>query len=197
MQRVPAYGEAILKWMRALKLPKIVLGGHSMGGAIAMWFGVNHPEMLHGLVLMSTGAKLPVNLSLIEELATQVGFPTAVDNITRWSFSPGVEPALVENIKKQMLKLRPSVLAGDFRACDLLDLSGELDKINVPTMILVGDEDKMTPIRFSEELAERIQGSTLEVVKASGHMLTFEQPVVVVKLVRGFMDKVLNPKSIA
>jgi len=192
LQRVSAYGEVVLEWMRALKLPKVILGGHSMGGAIAMWIAVNHPEMLHGLVLMNTGAKLPVNLSLIEELATQVGFPTAVDNITRWSFSPKIEPALVENIKKQMLKLRPSVVAGDFRACDLLDMSGELDQIKVPTMIMVGDEDKMTPIRFAEELAEGIPGSKLEVVKASGHMMAIEQPDVVTKKVRDFMEEVLS-----
>lgn len=191
MQRIPAYGDAVLKWMRALNLPKVILGGHSMGGAIAMWIAMNHPEMLHGLILMSTGAKLPVNLSLIEELATQVGFPTAVDNITRWSFSRGIEPALVENVKKQMLKLRPSVLAGDFKACDLFDVSGELDKIDVPTLILVGDEDKMTPIRFSEELAENIQESTFEVVKSSGHMLAIEQPEAAAKLVRSFMEEVL------
>lgn len=193
LQRIPAYGEVVLKWMQALKLPKVVLSGHSMGGAIALWMAVNYPELLHGLVLMSTGATLPVNLSLIEELATQVGFPTAVDNICRWSFSSRIEPGLVENVKKQMLKLRPSVLAGDFRACDLVDMSGELNQVKVPTMVLVGDEDKMTPIRFSEELAEGIEGSELEVVKASGHMLAIEQPEVVAKKVRGFMDKVLKP----
>ena len=193
LQRIPAYGEAILKWMRDLQLPKVVLGGHSMGGAIALWMAINHPELLHGLVLMSTGATLPVNLSLIEELATQVGFPTAVENIIRWSFSSRIEPALAENMKKQMLKLRPSVLAGDFRACDRFDIKRELDQVQVPTMVMVGDEDKMTPIRFAEELVGGINGSKLEVVKASGHMLAIEQPEVVTKKVRGFIDRVLNP----
>jgi pimeloyl-ACP methyl ester carboxylesterase len=192
LQRIPAYGEVVLNWMRDLSLPKVVLCGHSMGGAIALWLAVNYPELLHGLVLMSTGATLPVNLSLIEELATQVGFPTAVDNIVHWSFSRRIEPGLAENVKKQMLKLRPSVLAGDFRACDLHDMKGELDQVKVPTLILVGDEDKMTPIRFSEELAEGIEGSELEVVKASGHMLAIEQPEVVAKMVRGFIDRVLK-----
>ena len=80
-----------------------------MGGAISLWIAVNNPELLHGLILMSTGATLPVNLSLIEELSTQVGFPAAVDNIINWSFSSKIEPGLVENVKKHMLKLRPSV----------------------------------------------------------------------------------------
>ncbi|HDD61557.1 MAG TPA: alpha/beta hydrolase [Chloroflexi bacterium] len=192
LQRIPAYGETVLEWIRELRLPKVILAGHSMGGAIALWLAINHPELLHGLVLMSSGSTLPVNLSLIEELATQVGFPTAVDNIMRWSFSPRIEPALVENVRKHMLKLRPSVVAGDFRACDRFDLSKRLDQVAVPTKILVGDEDKMTPIRFSEELAEGIQDAELDVIQGAGHMLPLEQPDGVAKTVRGFMDKVLK-----
>ncbi len=193
LQRIPAYGETVLEWIRALRLPKVILAGHSMGGAIALWLAINHPELLHGLVLLSTGATLPVNLSLIEELATQIGFPTAVDNIMRWSFSSKIEPALVENIKKQMLKIRPSVVAGDFRACDRFDIRTELDRVEMPTKILVGDEDKMTPLRYSEELAGGIKGSELEIVRSSGHMVAIEQPEVVTNKVRGFMDQVHNP----
>jgi len=192
LQRIPAYGETILNWIRGLNLPKVILAGHSMGGAIALWLAVNHPELMHGLVLMSTGTSLPVNLSLIEELATQVGFTTAVDNIMRWSFSPKIEPALVENVKKHMLKMRPSVVAGDFRACDRFDIKEELDQIQVPTLVMVGDEDKMTPIRFSEELVHGIKGAELEVVKASGHMIAIEQPEVVATKVRSFMEQVLT-----
>lgn len=192
LQRIPAYGESVLKWIRALGLPRVILAGHSMGGAIALWLAINHPELLHGLVLISSGATLPVNLSLIEELATQVGFPTAVDNIMHWSFSSRIEPALVENVKKHMLKLRPSVVAGDFRACDRFDLSERLDQVAVPAKILVGDEDKMTPLRFSEELAEGIQDAELEVIQGAGHMLPLEQPDRVAKTVRKFMDEVLK-----
>ena len=57
---------------------------------------------------------------------------------------------------------------------------------------MVGDEDKMTPIRFSEELACGIKNSGLEVIQGSGHMLPLEQPEVVTKKVLGFMDRVLN-----
>jgi len=192
LQRIPAYGETVLDWLRELKLPKMILAGHSMGGAIALWLAINHPELLHGLVLMSTGATLPVNLSLIEELATQVGFPTAVENIMRWSFSSRIEPALVENVKKHMLKLRPSVVAGDFRACDRFDIRSDLDQVQVPTLVMVGDEDKMTPIRFSEELVNGIKGAEIEVVKGSGHMIPIEKPVVAAKKVREFMDRVLS-----
>lgn len=161
-----------------------------MGGAISLWLAVNHPELIQGLILVSTGARLPVNLSLIDELATQVGFPTAVDKITGWSFSTRIEPALVENVKTQMLKIRPSVLAGDFHACDDFDFSSRLGEIQVPTLVLVGDEDKMTPVRFAEGLAAGIPNAEMEVIPGAGHMLPLEKPGAAAERARAFIQHV-------
>jgi pimeloyl-ACP methyl ester carboxylesterase len=191
-QRVPAYGEAILDWLGALELPRFFLAGHSMGGAIGLWIAARHPELLHGLVLLSSGARLPVNLSLIEDLASPQAFPAAVENICRWSFSRGANSQVVEGIRKAMLQSRPSVLTADFRACDAFDLSGELGKVRVPTLVLVGEEDKMTPLRFSEELQDGIQGAELELVSGAGHMLPLEKPEEVADRLRSFLEKVLE-----
>jgi len=191
LQRVSGYAEGILNWLYKLELPKFFLCGHSMGGAIGLWTALHHPELLHGLVLMSTGAQLPVNLSLIEDLATPGSFPAAVDNICRLSFNPKTEPRIVEGVNKQMLKTRPSVLEADFRACDAYNLSEQLGKVKSHTMILVGEEDKMTPLRFSEELRDGILESELKVVRGAGHMLPLEKPAEVAKSTRVFMDKVL------
>lgn len=192
LQGIPSYGRSTAAWIQSLELPRVFLAGHSMGGAIVLWLALHHPELVRALVLISTGARLPVNLSLIEELATQVGFPTAVEKISSWSFSSRVEPALVENVKRQLLKTRPSVLAGDFRACDRFDLSERLEEIQVPTLVLVGDEDKMTPERFAEGLAEGIPGAELKIIPGAGHMLPLEQPAAVSHAVRGFLERVLD-----
>jgi len=192
LQRIGAYGEAVLSWMLALDLPRIFIAGHSMGGAVALWIARHHPELFHGLVLMSTGSTLPVNLSLIEELTTPQGFPTAVDTICRWSFSPKADSRLVENVKKEMLKTRPSVLGGDFRACDAYDLREELAELMLPTLILVGEEDKMTPVRFSEGLRDGIKGAELAVVRGAGHMLPLEEPDQVADQLQTFLEHVLS-----
>lgn len=192
LQRIKSYGKVTAEWLQGLELPKVFLVGHSMGGAIALWVALHYPELVRALILTSTGARLPVNLSLIEEMATQVGFPTAVDKIASWSFSSRIEPALIENVKKQMLRTRPSVLAGDFRACDSFDLSERLGEITVPTLILVGDEDRMTPERFAEGLAEDIPGAELEVISSAGHMLPLEQPEKTANRVREFLGTVVE-----
>ncbi len=192
LQRIESYGEAVVSWIHKLELPKLFLAGHSMGGAITLWIAVHYPELVQGLVLISTGARLPVNLSLIEDLANPQGFPAAIENISSWSFSENAEPSLVENVLKKMSKIRPSVLVGDFRACDLVDLTEELGNVHVPTTILVGDEDKMTPVRFSEELRDGINGARMRICKRTGHMLPLEEPMETAAEIKRFIEGVLG-----
>jgi pimeloyl-ACP methyl ester carboxylesterase len=78
-----------------------------------------------------------------------------------------------------MLKLRPSVLEADFRACDAFDFSKKLPEVQVPTLVMVGQEDKMTPVRFSEQLVEDIPDAALRIIPEAGHMLPLEKPRVV------------------
>jgi pimeloyl-ACP methyl ester carboxylesterase len=68
-----------------------------------------------------------------------------------------------------------------------------LDKvsgINQPTLIICGEEDQMTPVRFSQFLAENISETRLEVIPKAGHMVMLEQPEVVANLVKGFMEEI-------
>ena len=189
LQRVEKFGEIILNWVNEMGIPKFFLCGHSMGGAIALWLTIHNPDLVQSLVIMGTGATLPVNLSLIEEMANPKGFSTAVDNICRWSFSPKADPRLIKSVKKQMLKSRPTVLSADFRACDAYDFSEKLDQVQTPTLILVGEEDKMTPLRLSEELAAGIAGAKMEVIPGAGHLVVLEKPKAVAKRVLDFLGE--------
>ena len=190
LQQIDKLGKLILNWASDIGFTKFFLIGHSMGGAIALWLAIHHPDLIQGLVLIGTGATLPVNLSLIEELANPKGISTAVDNICRWSFSPKADPRLIDSVKKQMLKSRPTVLSSDFRACDAIDLSANLDQVQTPTLVVVGEEDKMTPLRFSEELSEGIPGSSLEIIQGAGHMVVLEKPKEVAERVLAFLKAV-------
>jgi pimeloyl-ACP methyl ester carboxylesterase len=188
LQRVEALGEILKNWIYEIGLANIYLCGHSMGGAIALWLAIEDPDLVHGLALIGTGATLPVNLSLIEDAASTNGYITAVDKICRWSFHPNTNPKLVQSIREQMLKTRPTVLGADFRACDAYDLSGRLDQVQAPTLILVGEDDKRTPLRLSEELTAGIKNAELEVIPDTGHMVVLEKPKWVGERIKSFLD---------
>jgi pimeloyl-ACP methyl ester carboxylesterase len=189
LQRVEVIGNILSKWINEIGLARIFLCGHSLGGGIALWLAIEHPDLVQGLVLIGSGATLPVNLSLIEDASSTNGYMTAIDKICRWSFHPHTDPKLVQSVRDQMLKTRPTMLGADFRACDAYDLSDKLDLVQSPTLILVGEEDRMTPLRLSEELAAGIKNAQLEVIPDTGHMVVLEKPKLVGERIRSFFDR--------
>jgi pimeloyl-ACP methyl ester carboxylesterase len=65
---------------------------------------------------------------------------------------------------------------GDYIACDTFDMRERLTAIRVPTLVVCGREDRMTPVKYSEFLAQRIPQAELSVIEQAGHMVMLEQP---------------------
>ena len=87
-----------------------------------------------------------------------------------------------------MLEIRPSVLHGDLLACTAFDVTDRLSEIHHPTLIICGAGDKMTPVRYSQQLADNIHDSTLKIVPSAGHMVMLEQPSLVADYLVEFLD---------
>jgi pimeloyl-ACP methyl ester carboxylesterase len=117
---------------------------------------------------------------------------TAVD----LSFGSQANPRLKEMAAQRMLEVRFSVLNGDFLACDAYDEANLLGRIKAPTLIICGAEDKMTPVRYSQVMNERIKKSLLHVVDGAGHNVMIEQPLTVANLLQLFLNNInYNPGS--
>jgi pimeloyl-ACP methyl ester carboxylesterase len=186
LQRIADYGERVLTWMSAVQLSRAVIIGHSMGGAIAQWLGVNHPDRLHGLGLVGTGAHLPVNPVLLAETAHKSTFNRAADRITDWSFSQAADSRVVDLARQRLKEVRPGVLHGDFLACSRYDLRREIGEITAPAVIICGEDDRMTPPAYSEFLARNIPDAQLETIPEAGHMVMIEQPDRTAEILRRF-----------
>ena len=189
LQRIQDYGTRVLEWWHAVHLPRALVIGHSMGGAIALWLGVNHPERLRGLGLIGTGARLPVNPVLIAETSQEATFSQAVERITSWSFSPETERKIVELARERFQEVRPGVLHGDFLACDRYDLREEIEEIKAPSVIICGEDDRMTPPDYSEALARKLEQPRLEIIPEAGHMVMIEQPDQTAEIVSDFASE--------
>jgi pimeloyl-ACP methyl ester carboxylesterase len=187
---VADYAEALLAFIKAMQFSRAVLVGHSMGSAIAMLTAIHMPKMVLGLVLLGSGPRLRVAPALLQSTAQASTFPSAISLINELSFARQTSPRLKELAAQRMAEMRPSVLHGDFLACNGFDVTAELTMISMPTLVLCGAADKMTPPKNSEFLQEHIAGSRLEILANAGHMLMLEQPDQVADLLIEFLDSV-------
>ena len=173
-QEIGRYAEHVYAFLMAMGLEKVFLVGHSMGGAIAQTLGLIHPERVKGIVLVGTGARLKVLPLILDGIKDN--FKETVLKINQFAYSQKVPADLIEKGVSLMLQCRPEVLYGDFLACDRFDLMNEVEKIGLPVLILCGDDDQLTPVKYSQFLYSRIKGSRLEVLPSAGHMVMMELP---------------------
>jgi pimeloyl-ACP methyl ester carboxylesterase len=135
---------------------------------------LTHPEMIKGIVLVGTGARLKVLPMILDGIKNN--FEETVKKINQFAYSQKASSDLIEKGVSTMLQCRAEVLYGDFLACDRFDFMNEVGKINLPTLILCGDDDQLTPIKYSQFLQSRIKGSKMEVLPNAGHMAMMESP---------------------
>ncbi|MBI3162004.1 MAG: alpha/beta hydrolase [Chloroflexi bacterium] len=189
-QSIDEYVDDVAALMKELKIRAAVFVGISMGSAIALSLALKHPKKTLGLGLVGSGAKLRVAPSILETAGNPNTFESAVEEINSNCFSANAPQNLLQLSKQSMMEIRPPVLLGDFLACNTFDVFNGLEKITAPTLILCGTEDKMTPVKYSEFLRDKIKGSTLHMIENAGHMAMAEQPDKVAELLSQFIGKI-------
>lgn len=192
-QSVEEYAADVRVFIEENLIPKPVIAGHSMGSAIAMMLALKSPENYSGLVLLGAGAKLRVSPLILEKAGKPETFAEAVALVNEYSFSPDASKDLLRLSNENMLKTNRQTLLGDFLACDSFDVTEQVGAIRLPTLILCGTLDMMTPPKYSEFLAEKISNSRLHLIDLAGHMLALEQPEVVAGLSKNFLDGLPPP----
>ena len=185
---IVCYAEIVAAFLRVVGIGQAIVLGHSMGGAIAQTMALDFANCVAGLVLVGTGARLRVAPAILEGIRDD--FAGSVELITRFAWSPGAPQRLVELGWQALLETSPDVLWGDFTACDRFDVMERLGEIQVPTLIVTGTADRLTPIKYARFLVESISGARLATVEGAGHMVMLERPAEVEKAVREFLGDV-------
>lgn len=184
-EEIGKYAEHVYSYIEALGLKKVFLVGHSMGGAIVQTLALTHPEVIKGIILVGTGARLRVLPLILGGIKNN--FEETVLKITRFAYSGKAPLDLIEKGVSFMLQCRAEVLFGDFLACDRFDVMKQIEKINLPTLIICGEDDQLTPVKYSQFFQSRIKASKLEVLSNAGHMVMIESPQAFNEKVRGFI----------
>jgi pimeloyl-ACP methyl ester carboxylesterase len=189
-QSIQAYAQAILELLENLHIHRAAFIGHSMGGLIALSLALDDPQRVAALGLISTGARLSVHPEILENAASATTFYKSVSTLASGFFTPQIEPSLARLVETDLLKNRSSVFHGDLLACTSFDATLRVCKINCPTLVCCGTEDRLAPTRLSQYLANEIPGARLEFIPGAAHMVMLEQPDAFTQAVEMFLARV-------
>ena len=188
---IEEYRDFVRDMLDALGITGTILVGHSMGGGIVQEFALAYPGRLRALVLVGTGARLRVHPDLLASVQ-RGDVEQAGRLISRWAYSGTALAATVAQAAEALARNRASILEGDFLACDAFDVMEQIAAIQLPTLVLCGEDDRLTPIKYARFLQQRMPRATLATIPGAGHMVMLEKPREFNRMLMAFLDECLG-----
>ncbi|WP_206812018.1 alpha/beta fold hydrolase [Paradesulfitobacterium ferrireducens] len=183
LSTVGEFAKFLADFTSSLFLDEFVVVGHSLGGAIALEFALEFPERLRGLILIGTGARLRVKPDILEALGKgEKPFRNA-----EHLYSASAPADVLEEAFAEIEGIPSEVYFADFKACNTFNRMEDVRKIKIPSLIVVGSEDKMTPVKYSEYLNTQLDNSELTIIECAGHRCMSERPDHVNRLLVDFL----------
>jgi 3-oxoadipate enol-lactonase len=180
-----------------MEVERAVVGGLSMGGYVALAFMRAHPERVGALVLADTRAQADTDDARrtreeTAQRALSAGMEPIADAMLPKLLAPATRerrPDVVARVREMILGTRPEGAAAALRGMAVRrDQTDLLGTINVPTLIVVGSEDAITPPSDSEAMRAKIEGSRLVKIEGAGHVSNVERPGEFDRALAEFLD---------
>lgn len=170
--------------MNKLDIEKAHVVGLSNGGMIAQHFAINFPDKVGALVLADTCSYIGTLLDLIITLwirAAQIGgsefrYDVSIPFVFSEDFIKKNKEALLQMKILSSETNPPNAIINLAKACLKHNTTHRLSEIKAPTLIIVGGEDTLIPVKYSKLLNEGIRGSSLVIIEGSGHVPSIEKP---------------------
>ena len=177
---VAQMADDVLRLMDALSVPKAAIVGHSTGGAIAQYLAIEHADRLTSIVLSATWAGpnpyFQTLFQLRKRMLKDLGPESyLMDGILR-AYPPQTlskNTALLTDSSEDRLAAFPGIEIETSRIEAVLahDLREQIPRITVPAMVIGAADDQITPVTFSEELAELISEAHKVILPYGGHFM--------------------------
>lgn len=188
---VTAYADWVSDFVEVLRLSNVMLVGCSLGSAITQWIALNGKPWLKAIGLVGAGARLRVHPSFLEGLKKEDG-SGALALLADFCLSPKTGDPLRSSLDQKMRSVSPDIVYGDLKACDEFDVMDRVKEIEIPTWIIVGQDDRLTPPKYAQFLHKEIKDSVLNVVEKAGHLISLEAPDVFNGLLKSFIEERLR-----
>jgi pimeloyl-ACP methyl ester carboxylesterase len=192
LRSIAEMADWIAALLNAAGAGKAHLIGHSMGSLIALETAARHPDKVSALSLIGTAATMTVGPDLLK--AAEANDQAAIDMVSIWglgfsaerggSLAPGLW--MHGGAQRTLQQCAPGVLYSDLAACNAYaDALTSAAKVTVPTTVIIGERDMMTPAKAGKALAAAIPNARTVVLAGAGHMMMAERPDELLAALRG------------
>jgi pimeloyl-ACP methyl ester carboxylesterase len=189
--------------MDELRIQQAVLGGHSSGGLVALKMALEHPDRVQALILADPAVYSNPGISALASLSrlpqvdhlgplTSRYLKSSIPQLVKQSFH---DPARFTDADLAEMDITFQVTDWDMalweysKAQGPSDVPQRLGEITMPTLVIVGDDDRVVPMTEHEKLAQEIPGATLVTVAQAGHLPFVEQPDEFMKVVDAWLKE--------
>jgi len=175
--------------------PRFVLAGISMGGMVAMEIMRRAPERVRALALLDTSARPDTEAQTARRQAANAAMLAAKDlrDLAAGGVGALVHPGAADDVRRELIDMTVRVGAKAYVRQNLAvaarsDLRPVLPTIAVPTQVVVGREDRLTPPELSQEIQQLIPGAQLQMLPDCGHLPPIERPEATAALLSGLLS---------
>ena len=188
---IEAMSDVLSGLLDFLNLSQATIVGHSMGTLVALAMAQRHPQLVQQMVLLGTSNPMPVGPPLLAAAAdghhAAIEMANAFSHSRRGMVGASANPGLhsFNAAQRWMEHLPAGVFHADLAACNEFEL--EIKNCAIPTLILVGEADKMTPAKAGQSVATQLSNARVQTLKACGHAMLTEQPNAVLDAVSNFV----------
>ena len=186
------YADSVIAAMDAAKIERAAVAGISMGGYVAFAMWRRYRERIERLFLADTRAEADTNEARdkrlrLAELIREHGIETLLKAPPQWlrKGSPHWDP-LLKMIRGQAPE---GIAQGSIAMAHRPDSRPDLPTIDVPTAVVVGEEDSITPLEMSQAMNDAIPGSTLSIIPGAGHIANIEAPTAFEAALRAWLRR--------
>jgi len=193
-----AYADEVVAWMDEAGFVRPVVAGLSMGGYVAFELWRRHRERVGALVLLDTKpAADPPDAQAARTAAAEAigsaGMAAVVDGMIAKALGATTRarrPEVVDRLRRMILATDPDGAVAALHAMrDRADSTADLAGIDVPTAVVVGEEDELTPVAVARDLADRIPGASFRAIAGAGHVTALETPDEVSRALAAFLEE--------
>lgn len=182
------YADAIISAMHALGIDRAHVCGLSLGGVVAI--AMHHAEQNRcaSLILADTFAAHPTGVAIYERsLEGSRDLPAMAEARVDVLLAQPADPAVRREVVETMSRIDPAAYRIGAEAVWLADQRDRAAAIDVPTLVVVGDQDFITPIDLSNELIDLIPEARMQVIAGAGHLTNLEKPAKFNSIVESFI----------